>query len=73
MRRLAEGGVQGCRGDGVQEGRRYLRAHHRGGVHGQLQGVSSQGAGVCLGGLQPRDGGVSARELGGQRMAAVVL
>ena len=34
---------------------------------GRLQGVSSQGAGVCLGGLHPRDGGVSARELGGQR------
>ena len=28
--------------------------------------IFSQGAGVCLGGLQPRDGGVSARELGGQ-------
>ena len=42
------------------------RVHHRGSVHGRLQGVSSQGAGVCLGGLQPRDGGVSACELGGQ-------
>ena len=34
---------------------------------GRLQGVSSQGAGVRLGGLQPRDGGVPACELGGQR------
>ena len=66
-RELAEeGGVQGCRGDSVQEGCRYLGVHLRGSVHGRLQGVSSQGAGVCLGGLQPRDGGVSARELGGQ-------
>ena len=39
----------------------------RGSVDGRLQRVSSQGAGVRLGGLQPRDGGVSARELGGQR------
>ena len=31
-----------------------------------MQGVSGQGAGVRLGSLQPRDGGVSARELGGQ-------
>ena len=60
-------GVQGCRGNSVQEGCRYLRVHLRGSVHGRLQGVSSQGAGVCLGGLQPRDGGVSACELGGQR------
>ena len=65
VRLAEEGGVQGCRGDSVQEGCRYLRAHQRGSVHGRLQGVSSQGAG--LGGLQPRDGGVSARELGGQR------
>ena len=36
-----EGGVQGCRGD------------NRGSVHGRLQGVSSQGAGIWLGGLQP--------------------
>ena len=35
--------------------------------HGRLQGVRCQGAGVCLGGLQPRDGGVLACELGGQR------
>ena len=47
--------------------RRYLRVHHRGSVHGRLQGVSGQRAGVRLGGLQARDGGVSARELGGQR------
>ena len=67
VRLAEEGGVQGRRGDGVQEGRRYLRAHLRGSVHGRLQGVSSQGAGVRLGGLQPRDGGVLARELGGQR------
>ena len=58
--RLAEGGVQGCRGDSVQEGCRYLRVHRRGSVHGRLQGVRCQGAGVRLGGLQPRDGGVSA-------------
>ena len=50
----------------VQEGCRYLRVHLRGSVHGRLQGVSSQGAGVCLGGLQPRDGGVLARKLGGK-------
>ena len=65
--RLAEEGVEGRRGDGVQEGRCYLRVHLRGSVHGRLQGVSGQGAGVRLGGLQPRDGGVSACELGGQR------
>ena len=52
VRLAEEGGVQGCRGDGVQEGRCYLRVHLRGSVHGQLQGVSSQGAGVRLGGLQ---------------------
>ena len=59
--------MQGCRGDSVQEGCRYLRVHLQGSVHARLQNVSSQGAGVCLGGLQARDGGVSARELGGQR------
>ena len=48
VRLAEEGGVQGCRGDSVQEGCRYLRVHHRGSVHGRLQGVSSQGAGVCL-------------------------
>ena len=47
---LPRRGVQGCRGDSVQEGCRYLRVHLRGSVHGRLQGVSSQGAGVCLGG-----------------------
>ena len=55
------------RADGVQESGRDLRVHHRGSVHGRLQGVRSQGTGVCLGGLQPRDGGVSACKLGGQR------
>ena len=59
--RCEEGGVQGCRGDCAQEGRRYLRVHLR------EQCVRGQGAGVRLGGLQPRDGGVSARELAGQR------
>ena len=67
VRLAGEGGVQGCRGDGVQESGRYLRAHLRGSVDGREQGVRWQGAGVRLGGLQPRDGGVSARELGGQR------
>ena len=67
VRLAEEGGVQGCRGDSVQEGCRYLRVHHRGSVHGRLQGVSGQGASVRLGGLQPRDGGVSACKLGGQR------
>ena len=66
--RLAdEGGVQGCRGDGAQESRRYLRVHLGGSVHGRLQGVRGQRAGVRLGGLQPRDGGVSARELAPRR------
>ena len=42
--RLAdEGGVQGCRGDCVQEGCRYLRAHLRGSVDGRLQGVRRSG------------------------------
>ena len=67
VRLAEEGGVQGRRGDGVQEGRCSLRVHLRGSVHGRLQGVRGQRAGVRLGGLQPRDGGVSARELGGQR------
>ena len=47
----------------AQEGCRYLRVHLRGSVDGREQGVSCQGAG----GLQPQDGGVLARELGGQR------
>ena len=34
-----QGGVQGCRGNCVQEGGRYLRVHLRGSVNGQLQGV----------------------------------
>ena len=67
VRLAEEGRVQGCRGDGVQEGRCYLRVHLRGSVDGRLEGVRGQRAGVRLGGLQPRDGGVSARELGGQR------
>ena len=62
-----EGGVQGCRGDCVQEGGCDLRVHLRRSVDGRLQGVRGQGAGVCLGGLQSRDGGVSTCELGGQR------
>ena len=37
--------------DSVQEGCRYLRVHRQGSVHGRLQGVSSQGAGVCVGHL----------------------
>ena len=53
VRLAEEGGVQGCRGDSVQEGRCYLRVHLRESVHGRLQGVSGQGAGVRLGGLQP--------------------
>ena len=66
--RLAdEGGVQGCRGDCVQEGGCDLRVHLRRSVDGRLQGVRGQGAGVRLGGLQARDGGVSTCELGGQR------
>ena len=32
IRLAEEGGVQGRRGDGVQEGRCYLRVHHRGSV-----------------------------------------
>ena len=32
VRLAEEGGVQGCRGDSVQEGCRYLRVHHRGSV-----------------------------------------
>ena len=51
----------------VQESGRYLRVHLRGSVNGREQGVRCQGAGVRLGGLQPRDGGVSACKLGGQR------
>ena len=47
----------------------YLRVHLRGSVDGRLQGVRGQGAGVRLGGLQPRDGGVSACELGGQQQS----
>ena len=38
-----------------------------GSVDGRLQGVRGQGAGVRLGGLQPRDGGVSACKLGPAR------
>ena len=42
--------------------RRYLRVHLRGSVDGRRQqGVRGQRAGVRLGGLQPQDGGVSAR------------
>ena len=67
VRLAEEGGVQGCRGDGAQESRRYLRVHLGGSVDGRLQRVRGQRAGVRLGCLQPRDGGVSARELGGQR------
>ena len=52
VRLAEEGGVQGRRGDGVQEGRCYLRVHHRGSVDGRLQGVRGQRAGVRLGGLQ---------------------
>ena len=55
VRLAEEGGVQGRRGDGVQEGRCYLRVHHRGSVDGRLQGVRGQRAGVRLGGLQPRE------------------
>ena len=53
--RLAEkGGVQG-------------RCGHRESVDGRLQGVCNQRAGVRLGGLQPRDGGVFACELAQRR------
>ena len=66
VRLAGEGGVEGCRGHGVQEGGCNLRVHLRGSVDGRLQCVRGQGAGVRLGGLQARDGGVSACELGGQ-------
>ena len=61
VRLAEEGGVQGRRGDGVQESGRYLRVHLRGSVDARLQGVRCQGAGVRLGGLQPQDGGVCSR------------
>ena len=35
VRLAEEGGVQGCRGDCAQEGRRYLRVHLRGSVDGR--------------------------------------
>ena len=37
VRLAEEGGVQGSRGDGVQEGCRYLRVHLQGSVHGDCR------------------------------------
>ena len=61
VRLAEEGSVQGCRGDWSKRAAAILESTS------EVGSVSSQRTGVRLGGLQPRDGGVSTCELGGQR------